>query len=216
MGSLENKTIKFYSRWNSNIVLRVVPGHFVTSHSHINYYIDMTGLKTRRSEAQAVARAFAQSVRQDAVIDTIVCMDGCEVIGAYLAEELEGHLIRSMNRHHTIYIVTPEFYSADQMIFRDNVAPAIRDKHVLLLMATSTTGQTIDRCRECVQYYGGTVEKICSVFSATNMVSKHEIETIFTLDDLPGYQAYSQHDCPMCREKRKIDAFVNGYGYSIV
>lgn len=216
MGNLENKTIKFYSGRYSNIVLRVVPGHFVTSHSHINYYIDMTGLKTRRSEAQAVAKAFAQSVRQDTIIDTIVCMDGCEVIGAYLAEELENHLITSINHHKTVYIVTPEFYSGDQMIFRDNVASAIRDKHILLLMATSTTGQTIDRCRECVQYYGGTVEKICSVFSATEMVSTHEVETIFTLKDLPGYQAYSHHDCPMCRENKKIDAFVNGYGYSIV
>ena len=55
---MENKVMKFYSKAGNNIILRAIPGHFATSHSHINYYVDMTGLKTRRSEACAVARAF--------------------------------------------------------------------------------------------------------------------------------------------------------------
>ena len=40
---------------NKELFLRVVPGHFATSHSHINYYIDVTTQKTRLSEARAVA-----------------------------------------------------------------------------------------------------------------------------------------------------------------
>ena len=39
--SMESKVIKFYSKAGSNIVLRAIPGHFATSHSHINYYADM-------------------------------------------------------------------------------------------------------------------------------------------------------------------------------
>ena len=38
-----------------DLVLRVAKGHFATSHSHINYYIDVTMQKTRLSEARAVA-----------------------------------------------------------------------------------------------------------------------------------------------------------------
>ena len=86
---MESKVIKFYSKAGSNIVLRAIPGHFATSHSHINYYADMTYLKTRRSEASAVAKAFVQRFPVETVVDTIVCMDGTEVIGAYMAEELE-------------------------------------------------------------------------------------------------------------------------------
>ena len=37
--------IKIPSKINSKILLKVVPGHFATSHSHINYYMDMTRLK---------------------------------------------------------------------------------------------------------------------------------------------------------------------------
>ena len=37
-----------------DLLLRVAKGHFATSHSHINYYIDVTMQKTRLSEARAV------------------------------------------------------------------------------------------------------------------------------------------------------------------
>ena len=37
---MENKVMKFYSKAGSNIILRAIPGHFATSHSHINYYVD--------------------------------------------------------------------------------------------------------------------------------------------------------------------------------
>ena len=40
----------------SNLFLRVAKGHFATSHSHINYYIDVTTQKSRLSEAKAVAK----------------------------------------------------------------------------------------------------------------------------------------------------------------
>ena len=38
--------IKIPSKINSKILLKVVPGHFATSHSHINYYMDMTRWQT--------------------------------------------------------------------------------------------------------------------------------------------------------------------------
>ncbi len=44
----------------SNVALRVSKGHFVTNHSHINYYIDVTFQKSRLSEAQATAKALAR------------------------------------------------------------------------------------------------------------------------------------------------------------
>ena len=124
---MENKVMKFYSKAGNNIILRAVPGHFATSHSHINYYVDMTGLKTRRSEAAAVGKAFVQGLPGETVVDTVCCLDGCEVIGAYVAEELERGNFPSMNMHNTVYVVTPEFNMNNQMIFRDNLVGAIRN-----------------------------------------------------------------------------------------
>lgn len=206
--------MKFYSKAGNNIILRAIPGHFATSHSHINYYVDMTGLKTRRNEASTVARAFVQRFPIQTVVDTIVCMDGSEVIGAYMAEELERSKIPNQNAHHTVYVVTPEFNINNQMIFRDNLIPAIRGKNVVLLMATSTTGLTISRSMACIDYYGGHVQQICSVFSAISEINGQKVESIFSTEDVPGYQAYEAYACPYCKNKQKLDAMVNGYGYS--
>ena len=140
-------------------MLHAVPGHFATSQSHINYYIDMTSLKSRSREAREVAR-FLQSASMHRIdmVDTIVCMDGTEVIGAFLAEELEKNHISIANMHETIYVVSPETNSANQFLFRENTRPAVAGKHVLLLMASITTGETARRSLECIEYYGGIVE----------------------------------------------------------
>ena len=134
---METRVLKIPST-RGNIVLKVVPGHFATNHSHINYYVDMTTLKTRHSEAAAVAADLASRL-QNSQVDTILCLDGTEVVGAYLAEELCRNGVHMMNQHDAIYVVSPE-YSAGQMIVRDNILPMIRGKHVLLLSATISSG----------------------------------------------------------------------------
>ena len=103
--------IKIPSKINSKILLKVVPGHFATSHSHINYYMDMTRLKVGQREAKAVASTMANNYKYNTPIDAIVCMDGTYVIGAYLAEILTDAGVISMNSHQSIYVIEPEFDS---------------------------------------------------------------------------------------------------------
>lgn len=212
---MEERMMKFYSRDSSQVALHAVPGHFATSHSHINYYIDMTSLKIRAKEAKSVAQVIASKFTSGITIDTIVCMDGTEAVGAFLAQEFEHRpFMRTTNIHETIYIVSPEFNSNNQMIFRDNNMLAIKGKHVLLLLATTTTGVTIRRSLECIQYYGGIVESVSSIFSTVKEVEGHPVEFVFSKDDLPGYAAYTQKECPFCKEGHKLEAMVNGFGYS--
>ena len=84
--SMDN-IIKIPAKCNRKIELKAIPGHFATNHSHINYYLDMTPIKYRHTEAQLVAKEMVKKYRHTTAVDAIVCMDGCEVIGAYLAEE---------------------------------------------------------------------------------------------------------------------------------
>ena len=44
---MESRMVKFYSKESNMVAIHAIPGHFATSHSHINYYIDITSLKTR-------------------------------------------------------------------------------------------------------------------------------------------------------------------------
>ena len=69
-----------------NAPLRIAKGHFVTNHSHINYYIDITFQKTRISEAKASAYQLVSNFINDTPVDTIVCLDGTAVLGACVAE----------------------------------------------------------------------------------------------------------------------------------
>ncbi|MGN0438084.1 MAG: orotate phosphoribosyltransferase [Lachnospiraceae bacterium] len=202
------------SQYNNNVIISAIPGHFATNHSHITHYIDMSILKTRQSVARAAAVSIASEYVASTVVDTIICMDGTEVIGAYLAEELTESGIHSMNQHQAMYVVTPEFNSAGQMIFRDNLQPMIKGKHVLLLLASATTGRTIEQSLECIQYYGGLVAGVSAIFSASNEISGQQVHTLFKVEDLPHYATYPHNQCPMCQSGKRIEAIVNSYGYS--
>ena len=96
-------TVHFRSEY-SEIPLRIAKGHFATSHSHINYFIDMTYTKHRLAEARQAARELAVKFQSSKVVDTILCLDGTEVLGACLAEELieEGYVRELISKVQTM------------------------------------------------------------------------------------------------------------------
>lgn len=211
---MENRIMKFKSKESATLNLHAIPGHFATSHSHINYYVDVTSIKTRTSEAKEAARILQTKLPRAAYVDTIVCMDGTEMIGAFLSEEIQKAGFMSINTHETTYVVSPEVNGDGQMIFRDNNKGAIAGKHVVLLLATTTTGKTIKRVLECIKYYGGEVVAIESVFSTIDSVEGMPIEELFGKEDVVNYEAYPVTDCPFCKNGNRIEAMVNGFGYS--
>ena len=146
---------------NKRMFLRVARGHFATSHSHINYYIDATMQKNRLSEAAEAARELVHMYKSTTIVDTVLCLDGTQVIGTCLANELTKDGFRNMNAHQTIYIITPEYTSGSQIILRDNIAPMVRGKHVLILAASITTGYTMQAAIEAVQYSGPAHRRAC-------------------------------------------------------
>ena len=197
-----------------NVPLRVAKGHFATNHSHINYYIDITYQKTRLSEAKAVAKYLVKNFKNTVLVDTVLCLDGTGVIGTCLAEELTASGFKSINAHNTIYVVEPEFGTNSQMIFRDNIQPMIRGKHVLVLMASVTTGFTAKRSLEAIGYYGGEVAGVAALYSAVDYVEGYPVSSVYSVNDLPDYKSYDYRECPYCKAGKRIDALVNSFGYS--
>ena len=197
-----------------NLFLRVSKGHFATSHSHINYYIDVTTQKTRLSEATAVAKELVSYYTHNTIVDTILCLDGTQVIGTCLANELTKGDFVNLNAHQTIYVITPEHTTGSQIIFRDNIIPMIEHKNVLILAASVTTGYTAKAAIEAIKYYGGNVAGVCSIFATVDECMGYTVNSVFDPKDLNDYSTYSSHECPMCRAGKKIDALVNSFGYS--
>ena len=231
---------KIYAKDNHDVALKVTKGHFSSDRFHINYYIDMTSLKMRRKDAQQVAKAMVSryvnrvnlsgntpfvsgdmqqliaSMSTKTHIDTIICMDGCEVIGAYVASELSQIGVTTLNSHKTSYIITPEFDSTGQMVVRDNIRPMLKDKHVLVVLATAMSGRTISKSIRCIQSYGGLIEGISVIFSAVDEIDGYPVNSVFDTSDLPDFRLSDPSQCPDCKNGVKLDAIVNSYGYTVL
>ena len=196
------------------VPLRVARGHFATNHSHINYYIDITYQKTRLSEAKDSAFDLVSHFINDTPVDTILCLDGTAVLGTCVAEELTKSGFRTINAHQTIYVVEPEYNANSQIIFRDNIKPMIQGKTVLVLMASVTTGYTAKRSMEAIHYYGGHVAGVAAIYRAVDEIAGYPVRSVYSIDDIPDYESYDYHECPYCKQGKKIDALVNSFGFS--
>ncbi|MBE5954898.1 MAG: orotate phosphoribosyltransferase [Lachnospiraceae bacterium] len=230
---------KIPSASNPDLCLSVIPGHFSSDRFHVNYYIDMTTLKTRMSEAQLVAKEMCKkyvhriqltetkfsgffntsmidNLANAEAIDTIICMDGCEVIGAYVADELSKTGISTNNLHKTFYIVSPEFDKAGQMVVRDNIKPMIKGKNVLVILASAMSGRTIYKSIKCIQAYGGNVKGINVIFGAIDEIEGYPVHAVFSTKDLPDFELAEPENCTACKNNEPLTAIVNSYGYSIL
>ncbi len=200
---------------NPKARIKILEGHFATVNSHINTYIDMSTVKCRHNNGRETARVLANHFQNNTMIDTIVCLDGTELIGAFMAEFLADTGIMSINSGKNISIITPDVNAYGQLVFMDSTLRMIKHMQVLVLAASVTTGQTITRAAEAVSYYGGTVRGVAAIFSNVEQTAEGmEIFSIFQKEDLPDYQSYLPSECPMCRKKMPIDAIVNSFGYS--
>ena len=79
------------------LTLNIHRGHFATSHSHINYYIDVTPQKTDLAHAKAIAKALSEYYSSSVLVDTILCLDGMEVVATCLADELTNGGLLGVN-----------------------------------------------------------------------------------------------------------------------
>ena len=196
-----------------DVTLRVAQGHFATRHSHINYFIDVTRQQSCLQEAEAVAQQLAQRLPY-AVVDTILCMDGTRVIGTCLARRLTQEGYGSVNQGKEIYLLRENVSSGGQLIFRDNARFMLEDKNVLVLLASITTGSTVEKAMRCVCYYGGSVAGVASIYSHLEEIGGVKVVSLFNTGDLPGYVSHSPEECPLCKQGLEVDAVVDKFGYS--
>lgn len=176
-------------------------------------YVDLTHIKTSQSGAKSSAALIAAEY-QNNLIDTILCLEGTNVLGAFMAQELSSRSnLMGINLGTDIHVLTPELNSNKQMIFQDNTKSMIIGKNILLLLSSVSTGKTISRAYDCLQYYNGILVGICAGFSAIRSYKDIKINSVFSEKDIPEYKSFAMDDCEMCAHNRQIDALVNDSGY---
>ncbi len=155
-----------------------------------------------------------ENYKRNTIVDTILCIDGMEVVGTCLAEELTKDEYANMNAHQTIYVISPEYITGGQLMFRDNLVPMLAGKHVLVLAASVTTGKSALAVIDAIRYYGGTTVGLAAIFATVDECDGHPVCSVFDPNDLGDYESYKPHQCPICRQGIKIEALVNSFGYS--
>ena len=199
---------------NSKISVKVTPGHFATSSAHRNYYIDIFDLKSSSSVARHAAREMSAPYLAQTIVDVIVYMDGTEILGAYMADELLQPGSGVMNEGGEILIVTPMIRADGRFIFHQSVREKILNKNVVLIVASMSTGATANAVLECLAYYGCNLVGISAVFSAVPAVNGRKIHSLFSTNEIPDYHFCVPAECEMCKAGRKIDAVFNSEGYT--
>lgn len=201
------------SKVKSRLYANAIPGHFATNHSHINYYIDISDIKHKQGLAMTAARSIAANF-PGVLVDTILCLEGTDFIGAYLAQELTRETLSGVNMGRDLCLLQPDSNVNGQFMFSDNLRPMIRDKSVFVMVASASTGQTLRQVCECVTYYGGTVAGCAALFSNVSELDGVKVAGLFTSDDFPGYQTCPHgKNCPACAAGLPLDAIVTPRGY---
>ncbi len=196
------------------VPLLAAKGHFATRNSHINYFIDVTAQKYSLKGCDAVARELANKLQGRLHVDSILCMDGTSAVGACLARKMTQHGGRSLSEGDDMYIIKGELDGKGNLIFRDNARFMLENKRVLILMCSLTTGTTALQGKQSVEYYGGSVVGVASIYAAIDELEGLPVVSIFDTKTLTDYASYSPKDCPMCKHGEPIDAVVNTFGFS--
>ena len=100
------------------------------------------------------------------------------------------------------------------MVVRDNIKHMLKDKHVLVVLATAMSGRTILKSIRCIESYGGILEGISVIFAAVNEIDGYPVNSVFDSSDLPDFRLSEPDYCPDCKNGIKLDAIVNSYGYT--
>ena len=199
---------------NENACIRIISGHFVTKHSHVNTYIDHSLIKTQHVNARETAITLAEEFMTNTMVEAIVCLKNTEMIGGFMADALADPSSISLSAGNNIGVITPEFDSQGHIFFRENKLPFLVGKQVLIFIDSMSSGIMTHQTIESVRYYGGILCGAAAVFSAISKVAGFEVKSVFTSGDLPNYQTYKMHECPLCQAGQKIDGIVNSFGYA--
>jgi len=211
---MENKAFNVSLEKNPSISMKVIPGHFTTSNAHISHYLDVSSLKSNSMIAQDVARELVRPYLSNTLVDTIVCMERTEVIGAYLAEELRRSGVLVLNEGNEIHVVTPISNNIGNLSFQSSMVKHITNRNIILLTASISSGHTLDSALDCIDYYRGRIAGISALFLASLDRLEQGVHALFTSMDIPEYKMFSSRKCEMCQSGQPLDALVSTEGYT--
>lgn len=209
---MKDKTFTVSLSKNPSINVDVTLGHFTTNDYHINHFLHLDELKTNPSLAKEVAIELALPYLTSTLVDTIVCFEGTEIIGAYMANELSMEGTGVINSGKFIHVVTPTVNVDRKFMLPSSRQELVRQKRVILLVSTILSETFVNNIMEFITYYEGNLVGISSLFKAYPGEIGHEVHSLMDSSDVPGYKIYYPGKCDMCKEEQKLDGIIKNDG----
>jgi orotate phosphoribosyltransferase len=210
---MEGKAYTLSYEKNPLIEMRVIPGHFTTSSSHLSHFLDVSRLKASAKAAQEVAAELSLPYLTSTQVDTIVCMERTDVIGAYLAEDLMQSGVSAIHGE-DIHVITPISNNIGNLSFQSSTVGLLAGKNVLLLTTSISSGRTLNAALDCLSYYRANIVGISALFMVATATQEHPAHALFTSEAIPGYKMYGSRDCELCRAGLPLDALISSEGFT--
>ena len=134
------------------------------------------------------------------LVDTIVCLEGLEVIGAFMAEELTQEGTSVINSDRDSYVVTPISNYNRKLMFQHSMQELISNRNIIVLVSSVSSGLTLYSALECLSYYGG---KLAGISAYLMPIPKDmNMKLILFLQTSVLLSYFTVDDCPLCKRKK--------------
>lgn len=181
--------------------------HFVgNSGLHFDTYINKDALFPHTEETSAIGKLFAEKYK-DKNIGVVVA----PALGGIILSQWTASHLTALSGEKVLGVYTQKT-SEDEQILTRGYENLVKDKRILIIEGTTTTGSSVMKVVDVVQQAGGKVIGVCVMVNTDpDGINSKTLGVPFeSLCELKVIKYYAK-DCPMCKSGMAINTSV-GHG----
>ena len=181
--------------------------HFVgNSGRHMAAYVNKDYLYPHTEETSQVGKLFAEKFK-NTPIDVVV---GPAVGGIILCQWTAYHLSKLKKKE--VLAVFTEKLPDENQVFKRGYDMYVKNKNVLVVEDTTTTGGSVRRTVDSVKAAGGTVVAVCVMINRDpKIVDDKAVGAPFHSLAIYEFPSYESADCPLCKSGVPVNTKI-GHG----
>lgn len=182
-------------------------GHFVgVSGRHMDAYINKDALFPHVGEASLVGKMFAEK-NKNSNIDVVAA----PALGGIILAQWTAHHLLKIKKKEVLAVFTEKTADGGQ-VFKRGYGPLIKNRNVLVIEDSTTTGGSVKKVVDAVRNAGGRVIRVCVMVNRDpKIVNKKTIGAPFSALAVYRIKSYEEKDCPLCKKGMPINMSI-GHG----
>ncbi|MDD2955337.1 MAG: hypothetical protein PHD67_03355 [Oscillospiraceae bacterium] len=183
----------------SGLYLTVTREHAAEPGCHMNRRVGTAGLRHSGKLAREAARLLAAPYQAGALVELILCEQGCEVVGSFLACELSGGNALSLNRGCDIRVAAFRWEEERPVLLEPE---PLSGQSVLLLADRLFPPDKALCCAQWAAAQEAALSGVCALFGTPGKVGWRRVHCLFSAVEVPGFHFWPEEECPLCRAEK--------------